>query len=88
MLAPADGSVIVLSRFRPDAESVELRASASGEGIGPVEFLIDGVVVAQIESALCTCSFPARPGDHLVEVRPRPTPRADVKLGVSRFSVR
>jgi len=87
VLAPADGSVIVLSRFHPEAESVELRASASGQGIGPVEFLVDGEVVGSVEAGPLRLLVPARPGDHLVEVRPR-DPRADVRLGTSRFSVR
>jgi penicillin-binding protein 1C len=87
VLAPADGSVIVLSRFRPEAESVELRASAAGQGIGVVEFLVDGVVVGQVDSGPLRVVTPARPGDHVVEVRPR-DPRAEVALGTSRFSVR
>ncbi len=85
--APADGSVIVLSRFRPESESIEVRASASGEGIGAVDLLIDGVVVQTIPSMPLRVLVPARPGDHVIEVRPS-DPRAEVALGVSRFSVR
>jgi penicillin-binding protein 1C len=87
VLAPADGSVIVLSRFRPDAESVELRASASGEGIGAVQFLVDGELAGEVDATPLRLLVPARPGDHIVEVRPK-DPRADVRLATSRFSVR
>jgi penicillin-binding protein 1C len=87
VLAPADGSVIVLSRFRPDDESVELRASASGLGMGAVQFLVDGTVAGEVESGPLRLLVPARPGDHVVEVRPK-DPHADVALGLSRFSVR
>jgi penicillin-binding protein 1C len=85
--APSDGSVIVLSRFRPEAESIELVASASGEAIGGVQFLVDGAVAGEITSGPLRLLVPARPGDHVVEVRPT-DPRAEVGLGVSHFSVR
>jgi penicillin-binding protein 1C len=88
--APADGSVIVLSRSRPDAESIEIRASAAGAAarpMGPVDLVLDGAVVGEVASGRLAWLVPAQPGDHVAEVRPR-DPRAEVRLGLSRFSVR
>jgi penicillin-binding protein 1C len=85
--APPEGSVIALSRFRPDAESMELRASLSGPPVGPVEFLIDGAVVGEVDSPPYRLRIPVQAGDHVASARPRDA-RADVSLGAVHFSVR
>jgi penicillin-binding protein 1C len=85
--SPPDGSVIALSRFRPDAESLELRASLSGSAVGAVEFLVDGEVVGEVASPPYRLTIPVLAGDHIASVRPR-NPHADVGLTTARYSVR
>jgi penicillin-binding protein 1C len=89
--APAPGTVFALSRELGGApQRIELRASAIG-GEGPsrlaaVEFVVDGVLVAR-SAAPFRASVEATPGDHEVLVRPI-DPRAAVRLGIGRYTVR
>jgi penicillin-binding protein 1C len=81
---PAPGSVI-LSRG-DEAERIELVAALEGGRPGPVEFVVDGEVVARADASMRT-HVPLTPGDHLLEVRPT-DPSAAILIGRSRFSVR
>ncbi len=85
--APADGSIVVLSRWRPDAETIDVRASLAGPDVGPVELAVDGVLVGEAASPPFRFRIPAEPGDHVVVARPRDK-NAEVALGTTRFSVR
>jgi penicillin-binding protein 1C len=85
--APAEGSVLVLSRFRGDAESIELRASVSGPATGPIELTVDGRVVGEVAAPPFRIRIPAEAGDHVAIARPK-DPRAEVQIGTVHFSVR
>lgn len=80
---PAPGSVL-LSRGA-EAERVELVARLEGARPAPVEFVIDGEVVATSDTL--RAHVPLGRGDHVLEVRPV-DPTAEVIVGASRFSVR
>jgi penicillin-binding protein 1C len=88
--APAAGTVFALSRAGGEPQRIELRASAvGGEGpskVAAVEFLVDGALVAH-SAAPFRASVEAARGDHEVVVRPI-DPRAVVRLGSGRFTVR
>jgi penicillin-binding protein 1C len=85
--APAEGSVLVLSRFRPDAETIELRASVTGAVAGPIEFSVDGVRVGEASAPPFRVRIRAEAGDHVAIARPTDS-RADVQTGPVHFSVR
>jgi penicillin-binding protein 1C len=77
----------VLSRFRGDAESIELRASVSGPATGPIELTVDGRVVGEVAAPPFRIRIPAEAGDHVAIARPK-DPRAEVQIGTVHFSVR
>jgi len=88
---PAPGTVLLLSRSSAAAaQRVELAASLVGGTVeqrrAPVEFVLDGAVVARSEAPY-RAHVAIAPGDHTLEVRPT-DPRLAIGLGASRFAVR
>jgi penicillin-binding protein 1C len=84
---PEPGSVFSLSPFdREEHQMIELSASLSAGGGFPVEFVVDGEVVAR-SAYPYRARIPARPGDHEVVARPA-DPSLSIRIKSSRFSVR
>jgi hypothetical protein len=79
---PAAGAILLAG----SRASVELSASYSGSGPMPVEFVLDGVVVATAAGPY-RAEVEARPGDHELIVRPV-NPAKSVAVAFRRFSVR
>lgn len=85
--SPEPGSVFSLSSYdHAERQMIELSASASGGGGFPVEFVVDGEVVAR-SAWPYRARVPARLGDHEVVARPA-DPSLAVQMKASRFSVR
>ncbi|HZF53523.1 MAG TPA: penicillin-binding protein 1C [Polyangiaceae bacterium] len=84
---PEPGSVFSLSPFdREERQMIELSASLSAGGGFPVEFVVDGEVVAR-SAYPYRARIPARLGDHEVVARPA-DPSLPIRVRSSRFSVR
>lgn len=84
---PDPGSVFSLSPFDlEERQMIELSASLSAGGGFPVEFVVDGEVVAR-SSYPYRARIPARAGDHEVVARPA-DPSLPIRVRSSRFSVR
>ena len=65
---------------------IELSASLSAGGGFPIEFVMDGEVVAR-SAYPYRARIPARAGDHEVVARPA-DPSLSIRIKSSRFSVR
>lgn len=84
---PEPGSVFSLSPFDlEERQMIELSASLSAGGGFPIEFVVDGEVVAR-SAYPYRARIPARAGDHEVVARPV-DPSLSIRLRPSRFSVR
>jgi penicillin-binding protein 1C len=84
---PEPGSVFSLSPFDSgERQMIELSASLSAGGGFPVEFVVDGEVVAR-SAYPYRARIPARAGDHEVVARPA-DPKLPIRVRSSRFSVR
>lgn len=84
---PEPGSVFSLSTYdSEERQMIELSASLSTGSGFPVEFVVDGEVVAR-SAWPYRARIPARPGDHIVVARPV-DPSLSIRTRSSRFSVR